>query len=283
MKIASIITNERKTLGVPVEGGMRDIGAHLDDALCDLKYFLSSPLFEKREHLLAQAPLIESGCFRFLPLIEAPTRLFGVGMNYPTPDSKPASPPGPPALFIRLPQAQVGHHEAIIKPAITNALDFEGEMAVIIGKPTFRVSPEKVLDHVAGYSCFMDGSVRDWQHTWFTAGKNWTSSGSFGPWLVTKDEINDWRKLRLFTYLNGRCVQNDVVGNMLRSVEELISYISTFTPLSPGDVIATGSPDGIGKSRTPPLFLQNGDVIEVEIDYIGRLTNVVKESIRGYQ
>lgn len=277
MKIASLLVNGRKTLGVADNNGMRDIGIFLEDNLCDLKNFLSSPLYAQRDELVARAQLLPPSSYQFRSLIEAPTRFFGVGMNYPTASVKASLPPGPPALFIRLPQAQVGHQENLIKPDITNAFDFEGELAVIIGKPAFRVPICSAMDYVAGYSCFLDGSIRDWQHTWFTAGKNWISSGSFGPWMVTQDDIADWRTLRLRTYLNGKCVQDDIAGHMLRPIEKLISYISTFTPLSVGDVIATGSPDGIGKSRIPPLYMHNGDRIEVDIDQIGRLINTVKE------
>ncbi|EBX0694523.1 TPA_asm: FAA hydrolase family protein, partial [Salmonella enterica subsp. enterica] len=140
------------------------------------------------------------------------------------------------------------------------------------------VSAEDALDYVAGYSCYMDGSVRDWQHSWFTAGKNWPSTGSFGPCLVTTDDIPDPQMLRLLTRLNGREVQNESTANMIHPIASLIAYISTFTLLSPGDTILTGSPGGVGKKRVPPLFLHDGDVIEVEIEHIGTLRNVVRDS-----
>jgi len=135
-----------------------------------------------------------------------------------------------------------------------------------------------VLDYVAGYSCYMDGSVRDWQHSWFTAGKNWPATGAFGPCLTTRDEIPDPQVLNLRTLLNGRVVQDDNTCNMVHKVADLIAYISTFTELSAGDVILTGSPGGVGKKRVPPLFLQPGDVIEVDIEHIGRLTNTIAEA-----
>ncbi|ECH7630970.1 hypothetical protein DE83_09745 [Salmonella enterica subsp. enterica serovar Kentucky] len=125
---------------------------------------------------------------------------------------------------------------------------------------------------------YMDGSVRDWQHSWFTAGKNWPSTGSFGPCLVTTDDIPDPQMLRLLTRLNGREVQNESTANMIHPIASLIAYISTFTLLSPGDTILTGSLGGVGKKRVPPLFLHDGDVIEVEIEHIGTLRNVVRDS-----
>ena len=134
------------------------------------------------------------------------------------------------------------------------------------------------LSHVAGYSCYMDGSVRDWQHAWFTAGKNRRQTGAFGPCLTTVDEIPDPHRLSIQTYLNGIMVQNDSTSSMIHKVADLISYISTFTALSAGDVIITGSPGGVGKKRTPPLFMHEGDRVEVVIENIGHLMNTIVES-----
>ena len=180
-----------------------------------------------------------------------------------------------PTLFIRFPDTLSGHACPLIKPTNTNEFDYEGELAVVIGKPAMNVSAKNALSYVAGYSCFMDGSVRDMQYSWFTSGKNWLNTGGFGPWMVTSDEIDDPQNLSIQTYLNGQQVQNDTTANMIRSVPELIAYISAFSPLSPGDVIITGSPGGVGKKRTPPLFMKNGDLVEVEISGIGRLINPI--------
>ena len=155
------------------------------------------------------------------------------------------------------------------KPNSTNEFDYEGELAVIIGKTTSNVSKENALEHVAGYSCFMDGSVRDMQYTWFTSGKNWPKTGGFGPWLVTSDEITDPQKLHITTSLN------ESTGNMIYSISYLIEYISRFSKLEAGDVIITGSPGGVGKKRTPPLFMKEGDIIAVEISQIGKLKNKI--------
>ena len=145
----------------------------------------------------------------------------------------------------------------------------------MIGSPGSNISEAHALGHIAGYSCYMDGSVRDWQHSWFTAGKNWPSTGGFGPWLVTTDEIPDPQCLEIVTRLNGHEVQRSNTRHMLHSIAKLIAYISTFTALSPGDVILTGSPGGVGKKRQPPLFMWPGDVVEVEISRIGRLINPI--------
>ena len=154
---------------------------------------------------------------------------------------------------------------------------------MVIGKRTDNVSREEALQHVAGYSCFMDGSVRDMQYSWFTSGKNWRNTGAFGPWMVTSDEITDPQDLEIGTWLNGNRVQNDSTHSMVNTVAKLIEYISRFSPLEAGDVIITGSPGGVGKKRTPPLFMKEGDLIEVEIGKIGRLVNRVSaHSVIGH-
>jgi 2-keto-4-pentenoate hydratase/2-oxohepta-3-ene-1,7-dioic acid hydratase in catechol pathway len=157
--------------------------------------------------------------------------------------------------------------------------DFEGELAVVIGRPGRRIPATAALDHVAGYSCFNDGSIRDYQrHSGqFTPGKNFDRSGAFGPWLVTRDEIPDPAALRLQTRLNGQVVQSESTGELIFSIGDLIEYISSFTQLVPGDVIVTGTPGGVGAGRTPPLWMQAGDTVEVEISGLGCLSNRIAD------
>jgi 2-keto-4-pentenoate hydratase/2-oxohepta-3-ene-1,7-dioic acid hydratase in catechol pathway len=166
----------------------------------------------------------------------------------------------------------------MILPKASTNFDFEGELAVVIGRAGRHISKENAMAHVAGYSLFNDGSIRDWQrHTLqFTAGKNFVGSGSFGPWIVTKDEIANVDKLVLETRLNGEVAQREGIDDLLFKIPDLIEYISTFTELLPGDVIATGTPGGVGAFRTPPLWMQSGDVIEVEVEGIGILRNSIK-------
>ncbi|MEC4256562.1 fumarylacetoacetate hydrolase family protein, partial [Escherichia coli] len=180
-----------------------------------------------------------------------------------------------PTLFVRFADSLTGHDSPLQKPATTQEFDYEGELAVIIGKAAHQVKAAEALDVVAGYSCFMDATVRDMQFTWFTAGKNWPQTGGFGPWMTTADEIPDPQQLAIKTFLNDREVQNDNTSSMVHPVAKIIEYISAFSPLSPGDVIITGSPGGVGKKRTPPLFMFSGDVIEVHIEKIGRLVNAI--------
>ncbi|HEU4652228.1 MAG TPA: fumarylacetoacetate hydrolase family protein, partial [Croceibacterium sp.] len=163
------------------------------------------------------------------------------------------------------------------KPAATERFDYEGELAVIIGRGGRAIAPERAAEHVAGYAIFNDASVRDWQrHTsQFTPGKNFPATGGFGPALVTPDEIDDLAALRVQTRLNGVTMQDQPIADLIFDVPALIAYISAFTPLAPGDVIVTGTPGGVGDSRTPPVYLQPGDVVEISIGTIGTLTNPV--------
>jgi 2-keto-4-pentenoate hydratase/2-oxohepta-3-ene-1,7-dioic acid hydratase in catechol pathway len=164
-----------------------------------------------------------------------------------------------------------------VKPVVSDEFDYEGELAVVIGKGGRHIPAESALAHVAGYSCYNEGSIRDWQrHTsQFLAGKTFADSGSFGPWIVTTDEIPDPSKLALQTRLNGTVVQNTTTDLLITPVPELIAYISTICPLAPGDVIVTGTPGGVGAKRTPPLWMRAGDTVEVEISGIGILRNTV--------
>lgn len=265
-----------RSYGIRNEHGIVDLGRRLGSRFPTLRALLAAPdgLALARQHEHAAADLQEQDVV-FLPVIDRPNKIFCVGMNYAAKrqefnESNPA-----PTLFIRFPDSQTGHRCPVVKPLQSREFDYEGELAVVIGTGGRGIRREDALQHVAGYACYMDGSVRDWQHTWFTAGKNWHDTGAFGPWIVTTDEIPDPQQLRLRTFLNGQQVQDESTGAMLHPVAELIEYISTFSALSPGDVIITGSPGGVGKKRVPPLFMNDGDTIEVEISGIGRLSNVI--------
>ncbi|MBM3560556.1 MAG: fumarylacetoacetate hydrolase family protein, partial [Alphaproteobacteria bacterium] len=182
-----------------------------------------------------------------------------------------------PLLFPRWADSHVAHKQPILRPKESERFDFEGELAVILGKEARRVPLDKALDYVAGYSIYNDGSIRDWQRhtTQYMPGKNYWRSGSFGPCMVTTDEIPDPSKLHLTTRLNGTVVQDEGIDDLIFNVPQLIEYISTFMPLHPGDVIVTGTPSGVGAARTPPLWMKHGDTLEIEISKIGTLTNPV--------
>jgi 2-keto-4-pentenoate hydratase/2-oxohepta-3-ene-1,7-dioic acid hydratase in catechol pathway len=182
-----------------------------------------------------------------------------------------------PPIFLRVWRSQVGHGQPVVRPRVSDSLDWEGELAVIIGKPGRDIPEDRAYEHVAGYSIYNDVSVREWQFhaKQIASGKNFEGTGPFGPWMVTADEIQPAEPLRLVTRINGETVQESHTGHMIFSTARLIAYASTIFTLVPGDVIATGTPAGVGWSRKPPRFLKPGDVVEVEIEKIGVLRNPV--------
>ncbi len=180
-----------------------------------------------------------------------------------------------PSLFTKMSDALVGHDSPIVRPRVSEHFDYEGEIAVIIGKGGRHIAAERALDHVFGYTIMLDGSVRDYQKHSVSAGKNFWHSGSLGPWIITADEIPDPKKLELETRLNGQIVQTTTADLMIYDIPRTIEYISRWTPLAAGDVIATGTPGGVGSRRTPPLWMRAGDRIEVEVAQIGVLGNDV--------
>ena len=215
-----------------------------------------------------------------LPVIPNPNKIVCVGLNY----GEHVRETGreiteKPALFLRLSESQVAHGQDIIRPPESFKLDYEGEIAVIIGQGGRRISEADAWSHIAGYSCYNDGSVRDWQvaTSQWTPGKNFWRTGGFGPWLVTADEIAPNQKMTLVTRLNGVELQRATTDMMIHSIPRQIAYISTFIPLEPGDVIVTGTPGGVGNKRTPQLFMKPGDVAEIEVDAIGILRNPVQD------
>lgn len=279
MKLASFVLQGIRSYGIVSAEGVVNLGQRLGDRYADLKALLAA------DDGLAQAARYseEAADLRFdeiafLPVIDNPGKILCVGMNYAEKRKEFDQHNPAPTLFVRFADSQTGHNAPVVKPRHSSEFDYEGELAVIIGKGGENIARETALSHVAGYSCYMDGSVRDWQHSWFTAGKNWRQTGAFGPWMTTADEIPDPHTLAIRTWLNGRMVQDDTTASMIHKVAELIEYISTFTSLTPGDVIITGSPGGVGKKRTPPLFMKAGDRIEVEIEKIGHLSNVIVEA-----
>jgi len=183
--------------------------------------------------------------------------------------------PPHPSIFVKLPEALAAHGEPLLRPRVSDNFDFEGELALVIGKAGRHIPAARAFDHVAGYTCFNDGSIRDFQKHSVTAGKNFHASGAMGPWLVTADEIADPGRLTLETRLNGQVVQHASTDSLIYSIPTIIAYVSAIMPLVPGDVIATGTPEGVGAGRTPPLWMQPGDEIEVEIAGIGTLRNPI--------
>lgn len=212
------------------------------------------------------------------PLIPDAGKIICVGLNYNEHREESHNPVLEyPTLFIRWPDSLLGHGAAIVHPCVTTKLDYEGEMAVIIGREAHGVKAEDAYDFVAGYACFNDVSVRDWQkHTsQMTAGKNFPATGPFGPYMLTADEVPDARDLELTTRLNGKVLQQASTRDMIFDIPRLIEYITTFTTLAPGDVLVTGTPGGVGFRRDPQVFMVPGDIVEVEITGLGTLSNEI--------
>ena len=216
-----------------------------------------------------------------LPPLPDAGKILCVGLNYDEHRVETGRPKTEhPTLFTRFPDSLVGHQRSIRRPRSSQQLDFEGELAVVIGRKARHLSERDGLSVVAGYSCFNDGSVRDWQrHTHqYTPGKNFVASGAMGPFLVSADELLDPTTLTIETRLNGQRVQHGHTSDMLFSIGRLLAYITEFTELNPGDIVATGTPGGVGFKRTPPLFMKHGDVVEVEISGLGTLRNPVEDA-----
>jgi len=279
MKLLTFNQNGTPCVGLKEDTGIRELSPLADQLGLTLKAMLEREALSRiQDHDLSQLPLLDPDTISYLPPIPNPEKILCIGINYAKHIEETGMPkPRRPMVFTRFPDTQVGHQEALIRPAASNKYDFEGELAVIIGRSARNVPADQALDVIAGYSCYNDGSVRDWQvHTsQFTPGKNFPRSGSFGPWLVTPDEIPDPSQLHLVTRVNGEILQDTLTSDLIFDIPALIEYISTFTPLSPGDVIVTGTPGGAGAFRDPKVWLQPGDRVEVDIEGIGLLSNEV--------
>jgi 2-keto-4-pentenoate hydratase/2-oxohepta-3-ene-1,7-dioic acid hydratase in catechol pathway len=214
----------------------------------------------------------------FLPPVSDPQKILCLGLNYLRHIKEVGrEQPEKPMFFTRFTNTQVGHKQPLVRPKLSDKFDYEGELAFVIGKRCRYVDPKDGLSVIAGYSCYNDASVRDWQRhtTQYTPGKNFPSTGGFGPFLVTPDEAGDIKAKTITTRLNGSVMQNDSLSECLFELPAIVAYVSSFTELVPGDVILTGTPAGVGAGRNPPVWMKGGDVVEVEISGIGTLRNPV--------
>lgn len=279
MKLLSFVRNGRPSWGAVIDGGIVDLAQRSEGRFPDLKSFIAAGL---PQDLIDGADRSDFGLdeIDLAPVIPNPGKIVMAAVNYHEDTTDPTTLPAYPVLFLRLPSSQIAHGAPLIQPHASRKLDFEGELAVIVGQGGRHIPTERAMAHVAGYSIYNDGSVRDWQkHSHqFTPGKNFTGTGGFGPWMV---EVGDLpipqQSVSLVTRVNGVEKQRTDTSRMIFDIPYLISYISTFAPLEPGDVIVTGTCTGFGTTRTPQEFLTPGDVVEVEIDGIGVLSNRVEE------
>lgn len=215
-----------------------------------------------------------------LPPIPSPDKILCVGLNYHL-HAKEANMPIPqhPSIFVRFASSFSSQNQPVLRPRESEQFDYEAELAVVIGRKARRVAEADALQYVAGYTCMAENSIRDWQKhaTQATAGKNFVRSGALGPYLVTPEEAPAPDDMRVIGRLNGEVVQDDSTGNMIFTVAQIVAYLSTFTELLPGDVIATGTPAGVGMSKKPPRYLRAGDEFKVEITGLGTLCNPVQD------
>jgi 2-keto-4-pentenoate hydratase/2-oxohepta-3-ene-1,7-dioic acid hydratase in catechol pathway len=279
MRLISFVAGARRSYGAVLDKKVVDLGARIGAKYPDLKALIAGGELEYARSLARPENAdLAIEAVAFLPVIPNPEKIFCIGLNYEdhrleTKREKTEH----PTVFMRYAESQVGHEQPMLRPHESTMFDFEGEIAIVIGKPGRRIAEADAWSHVAGYSCYNEGSVRDWQRhtTQFGPGKNFFHTGAFGPWLVTADEIKADETLSLRTILNGQVMQQTDTSMMIFPIPKLIAYCSTFLPLSPGDVFVTGTPGGVGARRTPPVFMQDGDTVEIEVGQIGTLRNTV--------
>ena len=281
MKLTSFMHQGRPSYGAVQGDRVLDLGPLLGAQAPDLKTLIAKKMLPLAAQALASHRAeLAFGQLQLLPVIPNPDKIVCVGLNYHEHVKESGRDlTEKPALFLRVSASQVGHGQDIMRPPESARLDYEGEIAVVIGTAGRRIAEADAWGHIAGYACYNDGSVRDWQNftTQWTAGKNFWRTGGFGPWMVSADEIAPGQKLTLTTRLNGQELQRASTDMMIHSIARQIAFISTFMPLEPGDVIVTGTPGGVGNKRTPQLFMKPGDVVEIEVDAVGVLRNTIRD------
>ncbi|MDP6080067.1 MAG: fumarylacetoacetate hydrolase family protein [Arenicellales bacterium] len=279
MKLLSFFRLDRPGFGAVVDDGIIDLTGRLPGQPHSLRTAIAEgQLASAMAYVDGRVPELSTADVIFLPPITDPAKILCIGLNYAKHQAETGRPDvDHPTIFTRFADSQVGHLQPMIKPDQSVRFDYEAELAVVIGQGGRFISEDDALSHVAGYACYNDGSIRDWQrHTsQFTPGKNFPGTGAFGPYMVTPDEVGDYRKLPIESRLNGEVMQKATLADLIFPIPRLISYISEFTALSPGDVIVTGTPGGVGDRREPPVYLTPGDVIEVDIGIVGTLVNPI--------
>lgn len=281
--------NGAPTWGIIASGMAYDLGPTGADLAPSLLAAVQTGLFGTlTEEQYSAAPARGEDEIEFLPAIMNPGKIICIGVNYrshqeETGNASHQKEQKAPTIFTRFADSQMGHLQPALMPDSTNEFDYEGEMALVIGKEGFRVAESDAMEMVAGYAAYNDFSVRDWQRatTQWTPGKNFPSTGGFGPYLVPAADLGDVDKLTLETRVNGQTRQKASVADLYFDIPQLIAHVTGFTRLSPGDVIVTGTPGGVGKFMSPPGLLSEGDVVEVEITGLGTLRNTVERTDSG--
>lgn len=282
MKLLSFRIGTRATFGALVYGRVYDLGEALAGKYADLRAVLAADALGELPGAIGNAKSYAPDKIEYLPVIPNPAKIFCVGLNYKAHAAEAGHEPlEVPVIFSRFAASQAGHDQPMLLPPESSDLDFEGEIAVILGKGGRRIKEADAAAHIAGYAPYNDGSIRDWQlrSLQWIPGKNFATTGAFGPWMATADELDENPDLTLITRLNGQEVQRTSSHDMIFSVPYLIAFCSTFVELEAGDVIVTGTPGGVGMMRDPKLWMKDGDVCEIEVQPIGVLRSPIKAEV----
>ena len=282
MKFLSFLLNKETKFGVYNDKFITDLTGKIKGASTLKDLIAKKGISEAKEYVQKNPGNLDKSKIEYLPVIPNPGKIVCVGLNY----SEHVKETGRttkqnPVIFFRVPESQTSHNKPIQKPKVSEYLDFECEMAVIMGDGGKHINPENALKHIIGYSCYNESTIRDWQqHTeQFGMGKNFEKTGSFGPYMVLAEDIPDYKKLSIKTTLNGNVMQSAKLSQLIFDIPALISYVSKAIPWRAGDVLVTGTPGGVGFKRKPPVFMKDGDKVEVEISEIGILSNIIKDEI----
>lgn len=284
MKLVSFERESSRGFGAVVGERIVDLTLRLGPQFPDVRRLLADDGLAKAAGYVGDTePSFALADVQLLPPVPTPPKIFCIGVNYLNRNAEyrdGSEEPRYPSIFMRTPGSFVGHGAPLVRPPESAQLDYEGEIAIVIGRPGRRIPRELALRHIAGLTCANEGSIRDWmRHGKFnvTQGKNFARTGALGPWLVTADEIARFDDLRVTTRVNGEVRQDDTTANLAFPFDYLINYISTFSELEPGDLILSGTPAGAGARFDPPRYLVPGDVVEVEVPVVGRLVNAVAD------
>ena len=289
MKFATYKVNDRITYGSVIETadgiGFTDIGAVHGN---DLRKWIELDAMDRLKEIAAALPVVYSEAdIEYLPPIITGQKIVCIGVNYAKRNAEykdNSALPKYPSVFLRYLDSFSGHQQNMVRPPESDKLDYEGEIVIIVGKGGRRIPKEDALNHIAGLTLMNEGTLRDWvRHAKFnvTQGKNFDNSGIIGPWMMTADEVSDYTNLPIQTRVNGEVRQNDNTSNLMFPFDYIISYLSSFMTLKPGDMISTGTPNGAGARFDPPIYLKPGDVVEVEAAGIGVLRNGVEDEVIG--
>ena len=279
MKLASYIADGKESYGVVTGDGVITMNDRFGGHAASLREALAGGLLPRIKEAASQSQADHKlSDIKFLPVIPNPEKILCVGINYKSHAAEHGTEaPKLPNIFTKFVNTLEAHEGEMLRPKASTSFDFEGELALVIGKGGRHIKAADALKHVAGYTCYCDGSVRDFTKYSLVAAKNFLRSSPLGPWMVTSDEIPDPTKLTLVTRLNGKEMQRSGTDMLIHSIPAIIEFCSVFTPLAPGDIIATGTPDGIGAKQNPPVWMKAGDVLEIEISGIGTLRNKIAD------